>query len=146
MGLLSVEDVTHWSIPVNNLEKSEEFYDEFLGLEHVGRLGNSRMTCFKVAEHSILLAERKNPQNVAAQSEGQGHHSFTASPDTLELACKLFLEREIPINQLVHRKQGFFTGQELYSIDPSGNRLDLCDPTWTDGMPESTVEELAQQA
>ena len=47
MGLLSVKDVTHWSIAVNNLEESEEFYGEFLGLEHVGRLGNSRMTCFK---------------------------------------------------------------------------------------------------
>ena len=59
MGLLDVQDVTHWSIAVNNLEESEEFYGEFLGLELVGRLGNSRMTCFKVAEHRILLAERK---------------------------------------------------------------------------------------
>ena len=25
MGLLNIEDVTHWSIPVNNLEESEEF-------------------------------------------------------------------------------------------------------------------------
>ena len=35
MGLLDVQDVTHWSIAVNNLEESEEFYGEFLGLEHV---------------------------------------------------------------------------------------------------------------
>ena len=80
MGLLSVKDVTHWSIAVNNLEESEEFYGEFLGLEHVGRLGNSRMTCFKAGEHRILLAERKNPQDVAAQSEEPVHHSFTVSP------------------------------------------------------------------
>lgn len=146
MGLLSVEDVTHWSIPVNNLEESEEFYGEFLGLEHVGRLGNSRMTCFKVAEHSILLCERKNPQNVAAQSEEQVHHSFTVKPSTLLQACKLFLERKVPIDGLVHRKQGFFTGRELYFFDPSGNKLELRDPTWSDGMPEPTVEELAQQA
>ena len=80
MGLLSVKDVTHWSIAVNNLEESEEFYGEFLGLEHVGRLGNSRMTCFKAGEHRILLAERKNPQDAAAQSEEPVHHSFTVSP------------------------------------------------------------------
>ena len=61
MGLLNIEDVTHWSIPVNNLEESEEFYGEFLGLEHVGRLGNSRMTCYKVAEHRILLCEVPSP-------------------------------------------------------------------------------------
>jgi len=146
MGLLSVEDVTHWSIAVNNLEESEEFYGEFLGLEHVGRLGNSRMTCFKAGDHSILLAERKNPQDVTAQHEEQVHHSFTVSPDTLLQACKLFLERQVPIDQLVHRKQGFFTGRELYFFDPSGNKLELRDPTWSDGMPEPSVEELAQQA
>ena len=95
MGLFSVEDVTHWSIPVNNLEESEESYGGFLGLQHVGRLGNSRMICLKVAEPSILLAERNNPHNVAAQSEEQIHHPFTFSPDTLKLTCNLFLEREV---------------------------------------------------
>ncbi len=146
MGLLKIEDVTHWSIPVNNLEESEEFYGEVLGLEHQGRLGNSRMTCYKVAEHRILLCERKNQQDVAAQSEEQVHHSFTVSAETLAQACKLFRERQVPIDGLVHRGQGFFTGRELYFFDPSGNRLELRDPTWSDGMPELTVEELAQQA
>jgi len=146
MGLLSVEDVTHWSIPVNNLEESEKFYGEFLGLEHAGRLGNSRMTCFNVAEHSILLCERKNPQDVAAQSEEQVHHSFTVKPETLLQACKLFLKRHVAFDGLVHRKQGFFTGRELYFFDPSCNKLELRDSTWSDGMPEPTVEELAQKA
>jgi len=146
MGLLDIQDVTHWSIAVNNLEESEEFYGEFLGLEHMGRLGNSRMTCFKVAEHRILLAERTNPQDVAAQAEEVVHHSFTVSPETLVKACKLFLEHKVPVDGLVHRKQGLFTGRELYFFDPSGNKLELRDPTWSDGMPEPTVEELTQQA
>ena len=146
MGLLNMEGVTHWSIPVNNLEESEEFYGELLGLEHVGRLGNSRMTCYKVADHSILLCERTNPVDVEANSQEQVHHSFTVSPETLVQACKLFRERKVPVDQLIHRAQGFFTGRELYFFDPSGNRLELRDPTWEAGMPEPTVDELAQQA
>ena len=146
MGLLDVQDVTHWSIAVNNLEESEEFYGEFLGLEHVGRLGNSRMTCYKVAEHRILLCERKNQQDVSAQSEEQVHHSFTVSPETLVQACKLFRERQVPIDRLVHRGVGFFTGRELYFFDPSGNMLELRDPTWSAGMPELSVDEIVQQA
>ncbi len=114
-----------------------------MGLEHVGRLGNSRMTCYKVAEHSILLCERKNPVDVAKQSEEQVHHSFTVSHETLAQACKLFLERQVPMDQLVHRAQGFFTGRELYFFDPSGNKLELRDPTWVVGMPELSIEELA---
>ena len=37
----------------------------------------------------------------------------------------------------------FFTGRELYFFDPSGNRLELRDPTWTEGMPEPPFAELA---
>jgi hypothetical protein len=36
-----------------------------------------------------------------------------------------------------------FPGGELYFFDPSGNRLELRDPTWHAGMPEPTFEELA---
>ena len=34
MGLLKVEGVTHWSIPVNNLEESEKFYGDLADLSH----------------------------------------------------------------------------------------------------------------
>ena len=35
MSLLHVEGVTHWSIPVNNLEEAEAFYGDLLGLTPV---------------------------------------------------------------------------------------------------------------
>ena len=58
MGLLKIEGVTHWSIPVNNLEESEAFYGDLLGLEPKGRLGNSRISCFSGAplEHPVKLS------------------------------------------------------------------------------------------
>ena len=144
MGLLNIEDVTHWSIPVNNLEESEQFYGDFLGLENMGRLGNSRMACFKVAEHRILLCERVRSQDVDAQSEEPVHHAFTVSPETLVQACKLFQQHQVPIDQLVYRAKGFFTGQELYFFDPSGNKLELRNPTWSEGMPEPSFEEIVR--
>ena len=65
--MLHVNNVTHWSIPVNNLEEAEHFYRDVLGLAYKGRLGNS---------------------------------------------------------------------------DPSGNMLELRDPTWKPGMPQPTYEEI----
>ena len=53
------------------------------------------------------------------------------------------LERQVPIDQLVRRDQGFFTGRELYFFGPSGNKLELRDPNWVAGMPKLSVEELA---
>jgi hypothetical protein len=45
--------------------------------------------------------------------------------------------------QLTYREQGFFTGRELYFLDPSGNLLELRDPRWQQGMPTPTHEEIA---
>ena len=142
MGLLKIEGVTHWSIPVNNLEESEKFYGDLLGLTPLGRLGNSVMSCFNVGDHNILLCEREQPSENASEGEQRVHHSFTVSPETLEQACKVFEERKVPISGLVYRAKGFFTGRELYFSDPSGNRLELRDPTWKQGMPEPSFEEI----
>lgn len=144
MGVLKIEGVTHWSIPVNNLAESEEFYGDLLGLKPLGRLGNSVMSCFNVGDHNILLCERERPVEDAADADQRTHHSFTVSPETFELACKEFHQRQIPITGLVYRARGFFTGRELYFLDPSGNRLELRDPTWQSGMPEPAFEEIVR--
>lgn len=145
MGLLKIEGVTHWSIPVDNLEESEEFYGDLLGLQPMGRLGNSVMSCFNVGDHNILLCQRDHPSDKGDDGGHNAHHSFTVSPETFEKACKIFLDRKIPIEHLTYRAKGFFTGRELYFLDPSGNRLELRDPKWQEGMPEPSVEEIAQR-
>ncbi|MBQ11538.1 MAG: hypothetical protein CMJ45_08310 [Planctomyces sp.] len=142
MGDIKIEGVTHWSIPVNDLTESEEFYGGLLGLTGLGRLGNSMMSCFNVGDHNILLCERAEPVNDMAEKEQKVHHSFTVSPETLDKAFGEFKEKNVEIAYLVYRRQGFFTGRELYFFDPSGNRLELRDPTWETGMPEPTLEEI----
>ncbi len=144
MGLLKIEGVTHWSIGVNNLEESEQFYGDLLGLTSKGRLGNSGMSCFNVGDHNILLCERKDSQSRQFKEEPNVHHSFTVTPETFQQACRIFEEKKIPVDQLVYRGQGFFTGRELYFFDPSGNRLELRDPTWVQGMPEPPFAEIAR--
>ena len=143
MGLLKVDNVVHWSIPVNDLEESERFYQDVLGLEYRGRLGNSKMACFTVGAHSILLCERNDRVVRTPQQDNRLHHSFEVSPEMFEAACKLFHARGIAIAEpIVYRGQGFFLGREMYFLDPSGNMLELCDPTWKQGMPTPTYEEI----
>jgi catechol 2,3-dioxygenase-like lactoylglutathione lyase family enzyme len=143
MGVLKLDNVTHWSIPVNNLEEAEQFYQDVLGLEYKGRLGNSKMACFTIAAHSILLCERKEPLVRTPEQDNRLHHAFEVSPEVFERACKLFQGQGIRIAQpIVYREQGFFPGRELYFLDPSGNMLELRDPTWKPGMPTPTCEEI----
>ena len=143
MPVLKIEGVTHWSIPVNDLNASEEFYGELLGLTARGRLGNNTMSCFNVGDHDILLCERSRPVDGSAAEDGGAHHSFTVSAEVFEEACREFRQRGVRIDHLTYRARGFFTGRELYFFDPSGNRLELRDPTWVEGMPETPFEELA---
>ena len=63
MSDLKVVGVTHWSMPVNDLDESEKFYGELLGCNLRGRLGNSGMTCVSVSENNILLCQREQPVN-----------------------------------------------------------------------------------
>lgn len=144
MGLLKVEGVTHWSIPVNNLEEAERFYQEVLGLEYQGRLGNSGMSCFTVGGHSILLCQRNDPVIRTPRQDNRLHHAFDVSPEMFERACRLFREKGIRIAEpIVYREHGFFTGRELYFLDPSGNMLELRDATWKPGMPKPSYEKIA---
>lgn len=141
MGLLKIEGVTHWSVPVNDLGESEKFYGDLLGLKSLGRLGNNVMACFNVGDHNILLCEREHPAD--KPEDERVHHSFTVSPEMLDRACKIFKEQKIPVVELYYRRKGYFPGRELYFLDPSGNRLELRDPTWKEGMPEPSFEEVA---
>lgn len=144
MGTFKIEGVTHWSIPVNNLEESEKFYGDLLGLKPLGRLGNSVMSCFNVGDHNILLCEREQTKEKPPVEDQRVHHSFTVSPETFVQACKIFQEKRVPIVELTYRAKGYFTGRELYFLDPSGNRLELRDPTWKAGMPEPPLEEIVR--
>ena len=142
MEKLKLEAVVHWSIPVNNLEESEKFYGDILGLEHVGRLANTPQSCFKLGPHNIILCQRNEPIYRTVQQDGKLHHAFDVTPEMFNRACKLFHELGIKIHEPVdYRPGGFFTGRQLFVLDPSGNRIELRDASWKAGMPTPTYEE-----
>src|SRR4030095_13045846 len=130
MGLLKIEGVTHWSIAVNDLTESESFYGDLLGLKPLGRLGNSGMSCFNVGDHNILLCERAPNVDKSFAEDHNVHHSFTVSPETLVQACKIFHQRQIPIDRLYYRAKGFFTGRGLFFFDSSGNTRQVVGSCW----------------
>jgi extradiol dioxygenase family protein len=143
MGMLKLDAVVHWSIPVNNLEDSEKFYGEILGLQPLGRLATSRTSCFSLGSHNILLCERKDPIVRTVEQDGRLHHAFDVSPDMFNKACKVFRDLGIKIHEPIdYRRGGFFTGRQLFVLDPSGNRLELRDSSWEAGMPTPSYEEI----
>jgi catechol 2,3-dioxygenase-like lactoylglutathione lyase family enzyme len=77
------------------------------------------------------------------EQDGRLHHAFDVSPEMFDKACKLFRHLGIKIREPVdYRPGGFFTGRQLFVLDPSGNRIELRDASWKPGMPTPTYEEI----
>ena len=140
--MVQITGVTHWSIPVNDLEEAERFYQDVLSLEYRGRLAGGRMACFTVDGNNILLCQRSQPAPGRAAIDAPLHHSFTVDPACFEDSCRLLSDRGVHVESLVYRKDGYFTGRELYFHDPSGNRLELRDATWQPGMPAPSFDDI----
>ncbi|HEX6512856.1 MAG TPA: VOC family protein [Chloroflexota bacterium] len=143
---MKITGLTHWSIPVNDLGESERFYSEVLGMPLKGRLGNSNMACLDAGGTDLLLCERNDKVVRTPDQDNRLHHSFTVSPEDWERAAHLFREKGVEVEEIVYREKGFFTGREMYFLDPSGNLLEVRDPTWQPGQPTPTYEEIVGAA
>jgi len=142
--MIQIDGVVHWSIPVNDQAESEKFYSEILGLEFRGRLGDTRMSCFTVGGHQILLCERNEKMDRTPKQDNRLHHAFDLSHDNWVKAVRFITERGVRLAEpIVYRQHGFFTGAEMYILDPSGNLIELRDESWKPGMPTPSFEEIA---
>ena len=68
MGLLKIEGVTHWSIGVNNLEESEQFYGDLLGLtaKAAAEILTWRHQVLTDLEHQGVLTIDTYPEDMTA--------------------------------------------------------------------------------
>ena len=145
--MLGADRLTHLSLPVKNLAESEAFFGDFLGFEYRGPLGGplatvSHAAVFRVGESSFILWETGFEADPRLAEVGV-HYGFTVLPDVWDRAIIAIHEAGVKLRgPIVYRSKGSFLGREVYMVDPSGNTIELTDPTWVEGMPEPTFEEI----
>lgn len=146
--MIKAEGITHFSLPVRDLDEAEAFYRDMVGLELRGRLGNSGMSRVGVGAFDILLCKTDDlpVTDVNDPGSSQVHQSFHMPAGEWEKGVRQLAEKGVPITHLEYREKGHFTGREVYFVDPSGNRLELRDPTWQAGMPKLTIDEIVAAA
>lgn len=151
VGMLGAERLTHWSLPVRNLAESEVFYRDFLGLEYCGHLGGPqaevvRASVFRVGETSFIIWETGLDADPRLRDAGV-HYAFTVLRDVWDRAVIALYEADVELKgPIIYRSKGSFLGREIYFLDPSGNTIELTDPTWVPGMPEPTFDEILKDA
>ena len=76
MGILKMEGVTHWSIPVNNLEQSEKFHGDLLGLKPLEFPSSSLPTAPRVTlREGSFISSIQAEQTRAARSDLEARHA-----------------------------------------------------------------------
>jgi extradiol dioxygenase family protein len=139
----TIAGITHWSIGVNDLDESDRFYRDVLGLQFRGRLSGGDMSAYQVGGIDFLLCARHEPLRRSQEQEHPVHTAFRLEPEEWEKAARTLHDLGIPLAEPVfYREKGFFPGRELFVLDPSGNRIELSDLTWRPGMPRPTYEEI----
>jgi len=134
--------VLHWSIPVDDLEESQRFYSEVLGMRFRDRLG-SDMVCMACSDppQNVLLCKRPEPRPTTAETAGPSHYAFVVSPEDFDRAVEnlqKWFDRPVLPNTpdrpghwredwVEHRAVKFFQGRSIYFLDPSGNTIEICD-------------------
>jgi catechol 2,3-dioxygenase-like lactoylglutathione lyase family enzyme len=149
--VLGADRLTHWSLPVKNLTESEAFFGDFLGFDYLGPLGGplatvSHASVFRVGESSFILWETGFDADPRLAEVGV-HYGFTVLPEVWDRAIVAIHAAGVKLRgPIVYRAKGTFLGREVYMVDPSGNTIELTDPTWVEGMPEPTFEEIVGTA
>jgi catechol 2,3-dioxygenase-like lactoylglutathione lyase family enzyme len=119
---------------VTDLEASERFYADVLGLECRGREAG-RHVFFRVGEESVLLlfrseATRKDPETPHGSS-GSGHAAFGVGAEEIGAWRERLVGRGVTIEKDAEWPRG---GRSFYFRDPAGNLLEIVTPgVW--GLP-----------
>jgi catechol 2,3-dioxygenase-like lactoylglutathione lyase family enzyme len=124
--MLKIEGVLHFTIPVKDLDRSEKFYTEVLGLEKLRR--NNHMVFLRVAgDDYVVLTYSENPIDPNPGNAHDIHSAFRVTAEEYDRAKTLLASKGITIFKEEDRRTGTFRGRSAYFHDPDRNVIELMD-------------------
>jgi glyoxylase I family protein len=123
--MLKTQGVVHFTIPVKDLDRSERFYTEIMGMERLRR--NSHMVFMRAGADCFVLTYSENPIDLNAGDGHDIHHAFRVSGQDYDRAKNFLAERGVRIFKEEDRRSGTFQGRSAYFHDPDRNVLEIID-------------------
>jgi catechol 2,3-dioxygenase-like lactoylglutathione lyase family enzyme len=123
--MLKTEGVLHFTIPVKDLDRSEKFYVEVLGMEKIRR--NNHMVFMRAGEDCFVLTYSENPIDPNRGNAHDIHHAFRVTTEEYDRAMKTLPASGIPIIKQEDRQKGTFQGRSAYFHDPDRNVIEIID-------------------
>jgi catechol 2,3-dioxygenase-like lactoylglutathione lyase family enzyme len=121
--MLKTEGVLHFTIPVKDLDRSEKFYTEIMGMRRIRR--NNHMVFMQAGNDCFVLTYSENPIDPNAGDETDIHHAFQVTADEYVRGKALLAQNGVRILHEEERESGTFRGRSAYFHDPDRNVLEI---------------------
>src|SRR6185295_9597599 len=122
--MLKTEGVLHFTIPVKDLERSERFYVDILGMEKMRRTGH--MVFLRAAgRDNFVLTYSEKPIDPNPQGKHEIHSAFRLTPQEYDRAKAFLASKGIAIFKEEDRRTGTFQGRSAYFLDPDSNVIEI---------------------
>lgn len=138
---MRVSEVLESALYVDDLEASQSFYTELLGLTFFSRV-EGRHVFLRCGNRMVLLFDANATAVSAGGSmdapehgaHGAGHLAFAVRANEMDLWKSYLTENGVEIEREIQ----FGKSRSIYFRDPSGNSLEITSPLlW--GIPEDTL-------
>jgi len=124
--MLKIDGVLHFSIPVKDLDRSEKFYTDVLGLQKMRR--NNHMVFMKTARNDyVVLTYSHNPIDPNPGNAHDIHTAFRVSAEEYDRAKAFLASKGIALIKEEDRRSGTFQGRSAYFHDPDRNVIEIID-------------------
>ena len=121
--MIKTDGVLHFTSPVKDLDRSENFYTEILGLTKVRR--NSHMVFMRDGADYFVLTHSENPIEPNKGDKHDIHSAFKVTAAEYERAKSFLASKDIAIFKEEDRHHGTFRGRSAYFHDPDRNVIEL---------------------
>ena len=121
--MIKTQGLLHFTITVKDLDRSEKFYKEILGMQRVRR--NDHMVFMQAGDDNFVLTYSENPIGPNRDEKHDIHSAFRVTPEEYERAKKFLGEKGIKIIKEEDRPKGTFQGRSAYFHDPDRNVIEI---------------------
>jgi catechol 2,3-dioxygenase-like lactoylglutathione lyase family enzyme len=123
--MIEPRSVVHFSIAVSDLDASQKFYTEILGLTLVQAAPANGMVFLRAGTDHVILAKSDAPLQRNAKDGRRAHHAFKVDPEKYEDAKAFLASKGVEVFEEEDRKKGVFVGRQFYIRDPDGTVIEF---------------------
>lgn len=130
MTMIKTTGIVHFTLPVQDIDRSLAFYTEVLGIRLVRKYAHMAFLRSGADERMLILGKTDDPSNPGGGSETHIHHAFSVDGTAYDDALAFVRSKEIEVIFEEDRPSpATIAGRRFYMHDPDKHVIEIID--WT---------------